>query len=213
MNRQDGIEKHKISMYGRGSLIGIGLVDVDDTKQHLLLSPQQIQLLHILQQNQAHLNAQQLQTLRHLQETYAILQQGGGKMPQRVVETQNSNPVTEAVPREAPPPPPPPPPPPLLPAAIASTSELSLRTSPLSELPQVTQEDLQAFLGITGDQDDLSNGLTDQDGRQKLREPKSDPMLAAGPLFPVSLTAQEKLIPSQVARHYECLCYNTITSN
>ncbi|KHJ41379.1 alpha,alpha-trehalase [Trichuris suis] len=172
MGRQRTAHKNRIAMYLRGSLIGISLEEPDDDKSAVCLTPQQLQLMHMLNQNVGNLNPQQMITLRQLQESYAVmLQQGKGNMRpseelKENVARRGSASASDAIPS----------------AEMANTSDISLHTSPLNELPQVTQEDLQAFLGIT-DSEDLSGCLTEHDSRQKAREAKADSVFSSTSLL------------------------------
>ncbi|CDW58958.1 lysine specific demethylase 6a [Trichuris trichiura] len=188
MGRQRTAHKNRIAMYLRGSLIGISLEEPDDDKSAVCLTPQQLHLMHMLNQNVGNLNPQQMITLRQLQESYAVmLQQGKSNMRtseevskrelkrkrtrrclklKESVTRRGSASASDTMPS----------------AEMANTNDISLHTSPLNELPQVTQEDLQAFLGIT-DSEDLSGCLTEQDSRQKTREAKADSVFSSTSLL------------------------------
>ncbi|KRZ41862.1 Lysine-specific demethylase 6A, partial [Trichinella pseudospiralis] len=174
LDRQNGYQRQRIDMYLKGSLIGIGLNENDDDALPSLNS-QQMQMMHILSQNQALLNPHQMLTLRQLQETHALTQHFQQQREQqrdeednvpRSQETVNVDPIT--------------------------STEIGMRTSPLSDLPQVTQEDLQAFLGFT-DQEDLTNSCLEPDNRNKTRIDKNDPIIPTNMLFSTPVTIQDSV--------------------
>ncbi|KRX37258.1 Lysine-specific demethylase 6A, partial [Trichinella murrelli] len=167
LDRQNGYQRQRIDMYLKGSLIGIGLNESEDGALPSLNS-QQIQMMHILSQNQALLNPHQMLTLRQLQETHALTQHFQQQREQQrdEEETVNVDPIT--------------------------STEIGMRTSPLSDLPQVTQEDLQAFLGFT-DQEDLTNSCLEPDNRNKARIDKNDPIIPTNMLFSTPVTIQDSV--------------------
>uniref|UniRef100_A0A915L3Q1 JmjC domain-containing protein n=1 Tax=Romanomermis culicivorax TaxID=13658 RepID=A0A915L3Q1_ROMCU len=136
--RQDEQQKEKIAHYIHGPRLQ-SLIEADEAnvqKPPCLLNPQQIQLMQILLQNQSQLNAAQLHMLRQLQEAFAVsqfhLQQHADKVnQQRSLMQPNQH----------------------------SSADIQLRMNSADaagELPQVTQEDLQAFLGVSNDAEDIA---------------------------------------------------------
>ncbi|KRY27765.1 Lysine-specific demethylase 6A, partial [Trichinella spiralis] len=174
LDRQNGYQRQRIDMYLKGSLIGIGLNESEDGALPSLNS-QQIQMMHILSQNQALLNPHQMLTLRQLQETHALTQHFQQQREQQRDEEDNVSRSQETVNVDP----------------ITST-EIGMRTSPLSDLPQVTQEDLQAFLGFT-DQEDLTNSCLEPDNRNKARIDKNDPIIPTNVLFSTPVTIQDSV--------------------
>ncbi|KRX22006.1 Lysine-specific demethylase 6A [Trichinella nelsoni] len=174
LDRQNGYQRQRIDMYLKGSLIGIGLNESEDGALPSLNS-QQIQMMHILSQNQALLNPHQMLTLRQLQETHALTQHFQQQREQQRDEEDNVSRSQETVNVDP----------------ITST-EIGMRTSPLSDLPQVTQEDLQAFLGFT-DQEDLTNSCLEPDNRNKARIDKNDPIIPTNMLFSTPVTIQDSV--------------------
>ncbi|OUC42859.1 tetratricopeptide repeat protein [Trichinella nativa] len=125
--------------------------------------------------NEALLNPHQMLTLRQLQETHALTQHFQQQREQQRDEEDNVSRSQETVNVDP----------------ITST-EIGMRTSPLSDLPQVTQEDLQAFLGFT-DQEDLTNSCLEPDNRNKARIDKNDPIIPTNMLFSTPVTIQDSV--------------------